>query len=220
MERTIRVTGRGKIAVKPDRIRLNITITGVHRRYADAVAKSSEQTGLLRETIAKAGLEPKDLKTVQFGINSKYEGYHDKNGEWKQRFKGYEYTHRLYIAFDNDNKLLGRALYELSESPVKAEFSIAHTVNDPEAVKNALLGKAVADSREKAAVLAAAAGVKLGDIVTIDYSWGEVEFVSRPMNGVMMAKACVAEEDGMMDMDIEADDIDVEDTVTIVWAIS
>jgi uncharacterized protein YggE len=35
---------------------------------------------------------------------------------------------------------------------------------------------------KKASVLAEASGVKLGNIPSIDYSWGEVDFVSRPLN--------------------------------------
>ena len=60
----------------------------------------------------------------------------------------------------------------LAHCPVSPEFSIEYTVSNPEAAKNKLLGEAVKDSMSKAGVLAAAAGVTLGDIVNIDYSWG------------------------------------------------
>lgn len=36
-----------------------------------------EETGQLREAITRAGLDPKDLKTTRFNINSEYEGYRD-----------------------------------------------------------------------------------------------------------------------------------------------
>ena len=65
--------------------------------------------------------------------------------------------------------------------------------------------------------VAEAAGVMLGDIVKIDYSWGELEIVSRPVERCMMSAA-----NGTADsykMDIEPDDIDVTDTVTVVWEI-
>ena len=55
-----------------------------------------------------------------------------------------------------------------------------------EKCKNELLGKAIADSKEKARVLTEAADVKLCDIINIDYSWGEVDFVTRPMNEMML----------------------------------
>ena len=94
-------------------------------------------------------------------------------------------------------------------------------MKDPEAAKNELLGKAVKDAKEKAVVITAAAGVTLKDIHSIDYSWGEIEFEVSPMNRLM--KACspvVACADSNYDLDIEPDDIEVADTVTVVWEIA
>ena len=42
------------------------------------------------------------------------------------------------------------------------------------------------DSKNKAEVLSKAAGVTLGDIQIIDYSWGEIDFVTRPMNDIII----------------------------------
>ena len=48
MDRILKVTGKGKISVKPDTIRLNFRAGGVYPEYAEAVAKSAEQTSLIR----------------------------------------------------------------------------------------------------------------------------------------------------------------------------
>ena len=220
MERVIRVTGKGSISVKPDTIRLDIKITKVCKKYGDAVQASAEDTGLLRETIEKAGLKPKRLKTVKFIINSEYESYYDKNDNYKTKFIGFRYTHKLYIQFPNNNEQLGRVLYELAKCDVEVEFNIRHTVKDAEAVKNKLLAKAIEDSKIKAETLTNAAGVSLGKINTIDYSWGEMEIYAQPINTIasdkMPAKRAAPRS---YDIDIEADDINVEDTVTVVWEI-
>ena len=220
MNRNIRVTGKGKISVKPDTICLNIEAEGIYKEYEIIVQKSTEETGLLREAIERSGLDPSNLKTTNFGIDSEYEGYRDKNDDYRRRFVGYKYEHRMSIKFPNDNEQLGRVLYELAHCDVKVEFSIRHTVKDVEAVKNELLGKAVEDSKIKADVLAKAAEIGLGEIVSIDYSWGELEIYSEPVDKIMIADAApVAGGSGAYDIDIEADDIDVTDTVTIVWEI-
>ena len=219
MDRILKVTGKGKISVKPDTIRLNFRAEGVYPEYAEAVAKSAEETSLIREAVADAGLDPKDLKTVSFGVDTKYESYCDKNNNWKQKFVGYEYQHAMFIRFDSDNALLGRVLASLAKCQVQVEFSMEHTVKDTEAVKNALLRRAVADSKEKAAVLAEAAGVELGRIVNVDYSFDEITITSRPVNRMALAKASGAAEEAAYDINIEADDISVEDTVTVVWEI-
>lgn len=111
-------------------------------------------------------------------------------------------------------------LYALAHCPLSPEFSIEYTVSDPEASKNELLGKAVKDSLKKASVLAEASDVKLGKIINIDYSWGEIDFVSKPLQE-MSLRCCELDESysASYDMDIEPDDIDITDTVTVVLAL-
>jgi uncharacterized protein YggE len=95
-------------------------------------------------------------------------------------------------------------------------------VSDPEAAKNELLGKAVTDAAQKAAVLTTAAGVSLREIQSIDYSWGEINFEVQPMKRMMMTEDCIAAPMSAesYDMDIEPDDIEVSDTVTVIWEIA
>jgi uncharacterized protein len=86
--------------------------------------------------------------------------------------------------------------------------------------KNELLAAAVKDSQAKASVLTEEAGVNLGKIINIDYSWGEIDFVSRPLQE-MLLRCCEPEEceSASYDMDIELDDIDISDTVTVIWRL-
>lgn len=220
MDRTIRVAGRGKISVSPDTIRLPVTAEGTFPDYAETMKRSAEDTEAVRAALAAAGLDPKDLKTSHFGVNTVYESVQDKNGEWKQRFAGYRYEHRMTIRFPLDNEVLGRVLAQLAQCSAAATFSVEHTVKDPEKVRTKLLKQAVADSRKKAETLTRAAGVTLGEVVRIDYAWGADEIVARPMNAMMRSKAMVMEEAlGSFDMAMEAEDIDVEDTVTVIWTI-
>lgn len=91
-------------------------------------------------------------------------------------------------------------------------------MKDPEASKNLLLGKAVEDAVAKAGVLAKASGVSLKEIQSIDYSRGTINFEVEPMRNMAMCVDECAEES--FDMDTESDDIEVSDTVTIVWEIA
>ena len=214
MERTIRVKGKGKISVKPDTIKIMVKAEGLCWNYDETIEQSTQDTRILRDALKNAGLDPKNLKTTYFSIDSEYESYRDKNDDYKEKFVGYEYEHRTYIEFENDNKILGKVLYELAHCDVKVKFDINYTVKDKEKVKNDLLEKAVEDSTTKAKVLAKASGVKLKEILNIDYSWGEIDIYSSPMDDWMVCEA-----KSSYDIDIEADDIDVQDTVTITWTI-
>ena len=219
--RTIRVTGKGQIKVKPDMTRITITLEGLYPDYAETLRRSSEDTDSLKDVLSAFGFERTDLKTLSFNVDTEYESYKD-HGAYKQRFVGYRFRHLLKVEFDSDNERLGKILYALGNCELKPEFRISYTVKDPDAAKNELLGKAVKDAKEKAAVITAAAGVTLKDIQSIDYSWGEIEFEVSPMNRLMKACAPVpaACENACYDLDIEPDDIEVADTVTVVWEIA
>lgn len=216
--RTIRVTGKGSVSVKPEITCLKITFEGVYKDYEETVKQSAEKTKLLREAIEKSGLPGEDLKTKDFSIDSEYERYRDHNDDYRRRFIGYKFYHRTEIQFPNDNKLLGRILYELSVCSVKVEFSIDYTVKDKDAVKREVLKRAVENSRLKAEIMTTAAGVKLGEVQSIDYSWGEINIRTSPIEMLQMSSKSILPEPSY-DIDIEPDDIDVADTVTIIWEI-
>lgn len=222
MERTIRVTGKGNLSVKPDTIRLIMTMEGAQKEYDMALEESADMTRDLEKIFYNLGFDTKDIKTLRFDVRTLYEEYQAKDKSWKKRFEGYGHRHCMKLEFPADDKRLGRILYLLGHSDVKPEFQIEYTVADPEACKNQLLENAVADSKRKAEVLAKAAGVKLGNLVTIDYSWAEIDFISRPIDN-MRLEDCRMRSYGSKeayDIDINPDDIDVTDTVMVVWEIA
>ena len=219
--RTIRVTGKGQIKVKPDMTRITITLSGLYKDYGETLRRSSDNTEALKDVLSGFGFARSDLKTLSFRVDTEYENYRDGNNDYRRRFVGYRFNHVTKVEFASDNDRLGRVLYALAACPVRPEFQISFTVKDPESAKNLLLGKAVADAKEKAAVLSGAAGVALKEIQSIDYSWGEIDFEYRPMNGALLAEKCLAEPMvARYDMDIEPDDIEASDTVTVIWEIA
>lgn len=52
---------------------------------------------------------------------------------------------------------------------------------------------------------------------SIDYSWGEIDIRTYPVDRFEVRKSYALEPS--YDIDIEPDDIDVKDTVTIEWEI-
>lgn len=217
----IRVTGRGQIRVKPDMTRITLTLGDFYPEYDETLRHSAQDTDQLKDILESHGFGKEELKTLSFQVDPQYESY-KKNGIFKQRLTGYKFRHVMKVEFESDNDRLGKILYALANCPAKPEFGISYTVKDPEAVKNEMLGKAVTDAMDKAAVLSAAAGVKLKEIRSIDYSWGEIDFEVRPMSRAVCAaprEMYAAEESDDYILNIEPDDIQASDTVTVVWNI-
>ena len=216
MNRTMRVKGKGNIKVKPDMTRVSLSLSSLHKKYNEALDVSAENSNLLRQIVIDLGFGESDLKTVNFEVVVQNENYTDRNNKWRTRFAGYKVNHNLKIEFENDNDLLGRLLGRIVECPANPEFSICFFVKDTESAKNMLLGNAVKDAKAKAIILSESAGVRLGDIINLDYSWGEVRFESAMMP---MVGGTPHFEDLQLSIDIKPDDVDVTDTVTVEWEI-
>ena len=142
----------------------------IFKDYGETLRHSSEDTEVLKDILSGFGFERADLKTLNFSVDTEYESCKEGEGSYKQRFSGYRFRHMLKVEFPPDNDRLGKVLYALANCKVRPEFRISYTVSDPEAAKNTLLGKAVADAKEKASILTQTAGVTLKELQTIDYS--------------------------------------------------
>lgn len=218
--KTIRVTGRGLLRVAPDATRVTMTLEGCSAAYDEALRRSSEETEQVKALLSRLGFERTDLKTLDFRIDADYESYQDKEGVYRQRFVGYRFTHTMKVEFPSDSDRLGRVLSALASGSVRPEFRVSYTVSDPEGARNALLERAVADATEKAAALTRAGGVPLGDLQSIDYSWGRIDFevLPRKVDGLVECCEIPIEAFGCAP-DITPDDIEVSDAVTVVWEI-
>ena len=135
--RTIRVTGKAQIRVRPDMTRITMTLTGLYKEYGETLHHSSADTEVLKDVLAEFGFERSDLKTLSFNVDTEYESYRDRNNDYKQKFVGYRFNHILKVEFESDNDRLGKILFALANCKGKPEFRISYTVKDPEATKNA-----------------------------------------------------------------------------------
>ena len=216
--RTIRVTGRGSLKIKPDLTKITVTLEGTFPTYDETLRRSSADTETVRGLLPGLGLSGGDLKTLDFTVETEYEGC-DDNGVYRQRFVGYSYRHEMKVEFLSDPALLGRLLFALANCPVSPEFHIGYAVKNMRSVKNQLLARAVADAAEKANLLAQAAGVTLKDIESIDYSWDQVRFEPLPMHRISAAKMSPLAADESIGLDLQPDDLTAEDTVTVIWEI-
>ncbi len=215
--RTIKITGKGCLKIRPDLTRITMTLEGLDPEYARALEASARDTGEIKTLLAEFGFAQSDVKTLHFSVDTEYESVQELN-VYRQRFVGYRYRHTMKLEFFSDNDRLGKILYALANCAAKPELHISYTVSDPEAAKDELLTSAVKDAGHKARVLTEAAGLTLGKIESMDYSWGELDLEVRPMYRMEAAGSILAAK-ASFDMDLEPDDIQVTDTVTVIWQI-
>lgn len=218
MPRTITVKGMGRVTTAPDYVVISMSLEAHERDYEATMELAAKKIEQLNASLEEIGFEKKSVKTTNFNVRTDYERERDRNGNYKSVFNGYICSHRLKVEFDFDTKRLAQTLYAISRCLAQPELSISFTVKDPSAVNKELLKSATVNAKEKAQILCEASGVELGQLLTIDYNWGELNIVSH--TDYMLEEKCMAMPvGGLADMDIEPDDIDVSDTATFVWEI-
>ena len=71
-ERTIRVTGKGKISVKPDLTIISVGISGKDKEYSVMLEKSAQMIVALKKLFIEVGIDPAEVQTASFGIDTVY----------------------------------------------------------------------------------------------------------------------------------------------------
>lgn len=219
MTRTITVKGVGNVSAKPDYITVSMSIESINESYDNALMEAGKRIELLQSAAVDAGYEKDAVKTTRFNVMTRYESKKDRQGNYRQEFIGYACKYDLKLSFDFDSKQLARVISAIAKSGGRPELGIAFTVRNPAKVSEALLKSATENARAKAEILCQASGAQLGQLLTIDYNWGELNVMSRTRYDIdELVQPCIA-----MGVDyapeIEPDDIDVSDTVAFVWAI-
>ena len=215
MNRTITIKGTGKVSVKPDLIIITMQLESHDYDYEKTMKLAAESVNILQNAIIKAGFNKEDLKTTDFNIRTHYESYRDKDNNYKSRFDGYVCEQGLKLEFDFNTSVLSNVLTSIGKATVEPNLNIQFSVKDKDAINEELLIRATENARRKAEVLARASNVTLGDLISIDYNWGDLYLYSN--TSYMMENNCLAFKTSAPD--IEPDDIEVSDTVTFVWEI-
>ena len=215
MERTVRITGKGKIIITPDQVIFSLNQSQVKKDYDEAGAEAASAKNELDDVLRSIGIDVKNLKTVRFSIDAEYTSY-KRNDEWKRKLIGYRYSHQMKLKLDLEHKMIADFLRAVSKMRYMPEFDMNYSLKNPENAKNMLIKDAIKDSRIKALSLTKALGVELGEVINIDYSWMHVDIMSRNYSAVECDAMMLS---GSVKMSMEPDDIELEDSVTVIWVI-
>jgi Uncharacterized conserved protein len=218
MTKTITVKGIGKVSAKPDLVVLSMNLDSQAMKYDRAMRIAEESIALLTNTLVSAGFEKDDIKTTSFDVRTEYNNERQTDGSYKRVFDGYMVSHSLKVEFDFDSERLSKAVSVIGSCVAAPQLSVQFTVKDPTAINEELLKAATNNAHRKAEILCEAAGKKLGELLSIDYNWGEVSVYSRTSYNI--AEDCMAAPMMAKSIEFEPDDIDLSDTATFVWEIN
>jgi len=205
--RIIKVQGNGQASLPADTVRLTFNIECERFVYGDCVDELNNRVDQLRTCLAECNIEQREIKTSDFNItiNQEY-----KNGRYN--LIGYRARHGLTLEIPFFQNTLNAVLNAIAKGGSNTSVSIAFSCSDKAQIKKMVLEDAVRKARTNAEIMTAAAGVVLGDLVTMDYGWSEVRFYSDDSD----MSIC---ESGTPSPNFEPDDIKAMDMITMVYEI-
>jgi uncharacterized protein len=160
--RSISVTGTGSIEAAPDMATLMIGVTTQAPTATEALTANTEATDAMIARLTASGIEARDMQTSNLSINPNWTGYDSST----PTISGYVAANMLTVrvrALDTIGTVLDAAVADGANTLNGLTFGLA----DPEPAYNEARKEAVADARTKAELLATAAGVTLGPILSI-----------------------------------------------------
>lgn len=217
MSRTITVNGTGKRSVQPDQTILNLSLKNLEKEYEEAVAKASGDLTVLLEALANLGFTEEELKTTNFNVTTEYENKREPDGNYTRVFAGYAVYHQLKLTFDFDTDRLAKAIGAIAGCVANPDLTIQFAVKDKETVSAEVLEDACRNARAKAEILASASGVTLSTLLSVNYSVPDFPMTSPTR--FAMADNCMLKASAAPGVNIRPDDIEVSDSVVMVWEI-
>ncbi len=160
-ERLVSVAGEGVVRIRPDLARLQV---GVETRAATAQQAQAENARLTQavvDAVLRLGVAGEDVQTAWLGLSPEY----DYSGK-SPRLSGYRAFNQVNVTV-RDLGRVGRVVDAAVAAGANNVSGVGFGLSDEAAVRRQALGKAVEDARARAEALARAAGVALGEVVSL-----------------------------------------------------
>lgn len=214
---TITVNGKGAIHVVPDVTRLEVRIERVFTDYPKAYAQAKENSAWMVKILEYNKKPGKLAKTIKFDISDHLENEYDGDGDYVGKKKnGFDLEQVIKIDLPIDNVLTNNIVRGIGKFIPGAQINIGYTLQDPRPSQLKMLARAVADAKEKATIMAEAAGCKLGDVQHINYRYQDIHTYSQARNIHSNSEASASTAGSL---DITPDDLVISDTVDVTWVL-
>jgi uncharacterized protein YggE len=167
-KRTLSLAASGLVKTTPDKVDITTGVTSQAPTAKEALAKNSAAMAKVIDELKAQGIDRKDIQTTNFSVQPLYE--ERKEGR-APAIIGYQVTNSVRITVHDVGKL-GQILDQVVSLGANEIGSIDFGVAEPEAMKDEARKLAVEKAIANAKLYAAAAGVSLGKILTIEEQEG------------------------------------------------
>ena len=199
----ISVTGEANVSVAPDQAQIDGGVTSDAKTAREATDANNAAMGKVLLALKGAGIEEKDYQTSRLSLQPQYA----QNRAAPSPFVGYRASNRVTVRI-RDVAKVANVIDVLVGAGATDIGGINFTVSQASKHLDEAREKAIADARRKAEIYAKAAGVTLGEPISISEEGAPVPLYRGKMAAPMAAGAPVAQGEETLSV-----------TVSVSWAI-
>jgi len=205
----ITVSGTGEVMVPADTAIVSLGVSAVDREVLTAQSKANEAIAAIREALIAKGIRESDINTDYINIYAMY----DYSGGTEQ-LTAYNANSTLAIRVTNIDQV-GEAIDAAFGAGANTLNGISFSASDTKEAQQKAIRAAVEDAKEKAQVLADAAGLEIRGIEDI------VEQGTYSSDrGIMKSfQAAAAEEDSVAGTVVQAAKLSVSSSITVTFRV-
>ena len=163
--RVISVTGQGIIVAVPDAAEISAGVASTGATAIAALADNTRRMTVVVEGLKALGVGEHELRTSDFSVSPVYQRQTRDNNE-QPAIVGYRVGNIVHIRL-RDARDVGRVLDRLVDLGANSVSSVQFTVSDRYERLQTALASAVRNARERAVLMAEAAGATLGPVIEI-----------------------------------------------------
>ncbi len=162
----ITVNATGEVRVKPDAAEISVGVENIGATALSAAAENARQSNDVQEAAKLAGITPDDIQTLNYSVNPIY-SYPPAGSSAPIKITGYKVSNTIRITEPNI-AMLSTVLDGVTKAGSNTINSIEFTIRNSAKVEDKALRIAVLRARAKAKIIATAAGMKLGNPISIN----------------------------------------------------
>jgi uncharacterized protein len=206
MPRTVSVSAAGHVTAEPDQAAISTGVVAEGASAGAALAANTTVMAKLIDGLKSSGIDAKDIKTVSFNVQPRYQNYKDGR---PATINGYQVVNQVRILVRDLDKL-GQVLDTSVTLGANQMGGIEFQVSAAETLKDEARKVAMANALRRARLFAQSAGADVGEVIAIAEEMATP--VGRPP---MMARAAMAAEP----VPIERGTQSLEVRVNVTWAL-
>jgi hypothetical protein len=178
-DRTISVTGEGTVVVPPDTVVLTLGVQTRGTEVGPTVAENNRAAERVIQAVTALGVAAEDVQTSYFSIST--QPRYDQFGNVTDEVT-YWVDNSITVTL-HDIQQLGELLNQALAQGANSVQGISFTVSDRSAALVPARSQALDDARRQAEQIAGAAGVALGEIVSLNENTSGPNPGPRPYTG-------------------------------------